>query len=338
MYDENCFTAIREFIKRQLDLDADKMYIARAHRLGPRKIGFMAPRRPIIANFRDFCDTDIIMSRAHLLRNTPFSIGYDLPKEIKEARKKLWDEVKRIKQTSPRVKFQIVYPAKLLVEGKVVMDEFPDWGRVMKGSRLADFGHIDRYSTFDLRTNSEARTRDQPITTQVNRGMNEHSGNVRDNLNMPTPGPHDLSSGSMEHDDSDTQVQVHGQSNSQLHEPLHTVLPSSPAGSSLSKTADTASASQHIFRPYEHESSQRPSRPTQRGFRRAGSVSVPRESRASSTNTNKQSGSKNRNDMTQKRNESVPTLQTVNPPGESRENEQGASGENINDDDFDTIL
>ena len=171
MYDENCFSAIREFIKRQLDLDADKMYIARAHRLGPRKIGFMAPRRPIIANFRDFCDTDVIMSRAHLLRNTPFSIGYDLPKEIKEARKKLWDEVKRIRQTSPRVKFQIVYPAKLLVEGKVVMDEFPDWGRVMKGSRLADFGHIDRYyATFDLRTNSEARTRDQP-TTQVNRGM-----------------------------------------------------------------------------------------------------------------------------------------------------------------------
>ena len=51
------------------------------------------------------------MSRAYMLKNTPFSIGYDLPKEIKEARKKLWDDVKRIRQTSPRIKFQIVYRA-----------------------------------------------------------------------------------------------------------------------------------------------------------------------------------------------------------------------------------
>ncbi|MCG8034647.1 MAG: hypothetical protein JAZ03_21090, partial [Candidatus Thiodiazotropha taylori] len=117
---ENCFAIIRDFINRHLDLDADNMYLARAHRLGPRKIGQRDSHRPIIVNFRDFCDTDIIMNRAHQLRNTPFSIGYDLPKEIKDARKRLWEEVKRIKQTSPRIKFQILYPAKLMVEGKIV--------------------------------------------------------------------------------------------------------------------------------------------------------------------------------------------------------------------------
>ena len=140
---------IRDFIKNQLGLDADNMYLARAHRLGPRRFGQRNPKRPIIINFRDYCDTDIIMNHANRLRNTPFSIGYHLPKEIKEARERLWDEVKRIKQTSPTVKFQILYPAKLLVEGKIVIDEFPDWGRVMQGSRMADFIHIDKTALFE---------------------------------------------------------------------------------------------------------------------------------------------------------------------------------------------
>ena len=89
------------------------MYLAHAHRLGPNRIGQCNPKRPIIVNFRDFCDTELIMSRAHMLKNTPFSVGYDLPKEIHEARKKLWDELKSIKSAKPRVKFQILYPAKL---------------------------------------------------------------------------------------------------------------------------------------------------------------------------------------------------------------------------------
>ena len=56
-----------------------------------------------------------------MLRNTPFSVGYDLPKEINDAHKKLWDELKSIKSRQPSAKAQIVYPAKLIVNGKVVM-------------------------------------------------------------------------------------------------------------------------------------------------------------------------------------------------------------------------
>ena len=118
------------------------MNLARAHRLGPRKIGIGDPRRPIIVNFRDFIDTDTIMNKAFMLKNTPFSITYDLPKEINEARKRLWSDLRSIKANKPFVKFQILYPAKLLVEGKV-RDELPDWGKVMQGSRLVDFVHID---------------------------------------------------------------------------------------------------------------------------------------------------------------------------------------------------
>lgn len=148
-YNENCFALIRDFIDNHLDLDPNGMYLSRAHRLGPRKIGHQNPKRPIIVNFRDFCDTEEVMGRAHMLKHTPFSIGYDLPKEIKDARKKLWDELKLAKSRQPRAKCQILYPAKLVVDGKVVRDEFPDWTEVMKSSRLADFSHIDNNFHFD---------------------------------------------------------------------------------------------------------------------------------------------------------------------------------------------
>ena len=86
---------------------------------------------------------DLIMSKANLLKGTPFSICYDLPKEINEARKKLWDELKSIKSKRPNARVQIVYPAKLVVEGKVVRDEFPDWGNIIQASRLPDFTYVE---------------------------------------------------------------------------------------------------------------------------------------------------------------------------------------------------
>ena len=80
-----------------------------------------------------------------MLKNTPFSIAYDLPKEINEARKRLWSDLRSIKANKPFVKFQILYQAKLLVEGKVVRDKISDWGKVMQGSGLVDFGHIESF-------------------------------------------------------------------------------------------------------------------------------------------------------------------------------------------------
>ena len=65
------------------------MYLACAHRLGQWKIGYRNPKRPIIVHFRDFCDVEDRMSRSYLLKNSQLSAGYDLPKEINEARKRL---------------------------------------------------------------------------------------------------------------------------------------------------------------------------------------------------------------------------------------------------------
>ena len=88
-YSENCFDLVRQFIKNELDLDADRMYLTRAHRLGPVRLGTSLRKRAIIVNFRDFCDTEAIMSNAHLLKGTPYSVDRDLPKEINVARKRL---------------------------------------------------------------------------------------------------------------------------------------------------------------------------------------------------------------------------------------------------------
>ena len=205
-YGENCFQIIRDFIRQHLDLDAGKMYLARAHRLGPRKVGSRNPHRPIIVNFRDFCDTDMVMNRAHMLKNSPFSVGYDLPKEINEARKRLWDELKSIKTTNPRARFQILYPAKLIVEGRLVRDEFPDRIEIIQGSRLGDFSHINNNFSFDqpnghltgpVSTNNsvaQLNTRGQAcdnlcINTVVRNTMNEHSiVSARDNFTIPSTG------------------------------------------------------------------------------------------------------------------------------------------------------
>lgn len=201
------------------------MYLARAHHLGPRRIGQRNPKRPIIVNFRDFCDTDLIMNRAHMLRNTPFSVGYDLPKEINEARKKLWAELKSIKSTKPRVKFQILYPAKLIVEGKLVRDEFPDLGDALYRSRMADFSHIDRNVLFDQPCNQsntdELTTRDQYLKTNVT--MNEtaisYYTGTRDIMHMQS-GRFDTSSldQEMEHDSLASPV------NASLSRPLFSEL------------------------------------------------------------------------------------------------------------------
>ena len=43
------------------------------------------------------------------MKNSQFSAGYNLPKEINEARKRLWEEAKRMKSRQPRSKCQIVY-------------------------------------------------------------------------------------------------------------------------------------------------------------------------------------------------------------------------------------
>ena len=360
-YHENCFDKIRDLIQRHLDINAGEMYMARAHRLGPRKIGQRNPKRPIIVNFRDFCDTELIMSRAHMLKNTPFSVAYDLPKEINEARKKLWDELRSIKRKDPRVKFQILYPAKLIVNGKLVRDEFPDWGEVLHRSRTTEFAHIDQHSSFDQSNITSSacdwQTRDHLFTNTIL----ESSLGARDSLNI-----HQERVDVAESIISDRSSYAHG-----IDEDMQTCdtqtacdpltaetnvdLPSESDASVIihraeihaTNSAQSVSSSQEIFRPYNMDdtitkvhipeppqirvSHERMSRSIERGNRRKPSLSLS-ESRLKQASRDikqpKQSNSRSANSKSShKENVTVPLSRGVGDFSEQRSS-AGTSSEN----------
>jgi len=137
---ENCFHRVRTVIYDKLELDSDNMYLCRAHRVGQPRRG---SARPIIVNFRDFGDVESIMSRVFKLKGSPISIDRDIPKEIREARRRLRPLFLESKSRFPTAKVQIVYPAKLLRDRQVIRDELPDWFSVLGKSRLYDAKTID---------------------------------------------------------------------------------------------------------------------------------------------------------------------------------------------------
>jgi len=84
---ENCFQLIRDFLSNHLDMDPRDLYLARAHRLGRPDTTKQFQRRPIIVLFRDYDDIETIMGRVKMLKGTSFSIDFDFPKEIADARR-----------------------------------------------------------------------------------------------------------------------------------------------------------------------------------------------------------------------------------------------------------
>lgn len=129
---ENCPAAINDFIQRELGID-DKLPIDRAHRLGRFRSG---QNRFIIVAFTYFQDTEYILSKGHMLRNKPYSISRDFPHEIVQARKLLWPRYKDMRSRHTGSNVNIVYPAKLVHNGKVVVDMFPQWDELMRRSRV----------------------------------------------------------------------------------------------------------------------------------------------------------------------------------------------------------
>jgi hypothetical protein len=141
---ENCFDLIFELLESSLAMNTSDIYISRAHRLGAKNPNRQIQSRPIIVCFRDFCDTENIMGRARMLKDTPYSVDVDLPREIQQARSRLWPRFKKCKQENPRSKVTIVYPAKLIMDHRLIHDEMPEWGRYMRNDRLLEIEHIDR--------------------------------------------------------------------------------------------------------------------------------------------------------------------------------------------------
>ena len=139
---ENCKDIICEFTSDRLNVNVYEQDISRAHRVGR----FDRRRdRPIIVAFESYCMTDSIIKQGHLLKDTEYGISRDFPLEITRARRTLWPEYKQQKAKDPSARVAIVFPAKLLVNGTVVRDLFPEWDHLLKGSRI-DMTHASQQS------------------------------------------------------------------------------------------------------------------------------------------------------------------------------------------------
>ncbi|MEW8560931.1 MAG: hypothetical protein AB2541_02465 [Candidatus Thiodiazotropha sp.] len=134
---ENCFEVIRNFVYQKLKIDKD-MYLERAHRLGQYNA---SKTRPIIVAFRDFCDTEYILSESKNLKGTDFGISRDYPNEISRARQSLWKQFKSTRDNNPNKRVTFGYPANISIDGVTVVDLFPDWYDILQGSRISSLSN-----------------------------------------------------------------------------------------------------------------------------------------------------------------------------------------------------
>ena len=65
-----------------------------------------------------------------------YSVNRDFPSEISRARKLLWPKLKQTRQLNPMAKVSMGYPAKIIMNGNVTEDLFPEWDTILRGSRI----------------------------------------------------------------------------------------------------------------------------------------------------------------------------------------------------------
>ena len=134
-------TLVRNFLSNELGVDTEEMEIERAHRLGrvhfQRRGDGVDQKRPMVVRFRDYVDTETIMIKAYRLKGSPFAIDRQYPKEISRARSELYNSEQARAARRNGQKVQLQYPAKLLIDRKLVLDKFTDWYEVLGTSRVA---------------------------------------------------------------------------------------------------------------------------------------------------------------------------------------------------------
>ena len=179
---DDCNQIVRRFLAEWLELNPD-MCIQRAHRLGNvtrtrrgRGGRTSVQPRPIIVNFRDYEDVEIILENAKKLKGTNFGINRDYPKEIVSARSKLWPEYKKAREENSKGEVYIGYPAKLIVNKKVVRDEFPDWRKVLSGSRLQENEGPNKHVDSNTGNKQHQSYEDPPTDTNADRQGDDKQG------------------------------------------------------------------------------------------------------------------------------------------------------------------
>ena len=129
----------------------------------------------------------------------------DYPIEIVQARSRLWQLYKSERAKNPPRSVFIGYPAKLIVKGSVVHDEFPDWDLVMKQPRVPKAPSIKRSDPVQ-----------QPTTAASQSVVSKNPFSVLSGLDE-TP---DESDSHSDTDDSDNKSDPYSQAMSQLESQL----------------------------------------------------------------------------------------------------------------------
>ena len=128
---EDCHEVIRTALTEHFELDSDAICIQRAHRIGrikqDRNRQGNVRKRPIIVAFRDYQDCELILLNAPppRLKGTGIGVSRDYPQELIKARRPLRAEMNDLEKQFPNAKISIQYPAKLIVDGRVHKDLFP---------------------------------------------------------------------------------------------------------------------------------------------------------------------------------------------------------------------
>ena len=178
--DENCFELIHNFLRNDLELVDNIIDIQRAHRLGSKKPGNQSPK-PIIVCFKNDSDLQLILANAYKLKGkNQLGINRDFPLPIVEARKRLWRDYKTAKANNPPKNVFIAYPAKLIVRGKVVRNEFPDWDEVMYSHENVTF---DKYSVKKRDKPPHKNTKPKTIQQQMPESSDSDSDLTQRNAN-----------------------------------------------------------------------------------------------------------------------------------------------------------
>lgn len=141
---EDCSKSASDFFCESLDIEWP-VHIERAYRFGK----YMRGRtRPIFITLVNYCDVQQILSKAYLLRGTTYSINKDFPPEIASARKAIWATYKSIRERCPESKTVLAYPAKIIRDGEIILDRFPDWDIVMNSKhKINDIKSRSRNNT-----------------------------------------------------------------------------------------------------------------------------------------------------------------------------------------------
>ncbi|KAH3787272.1 hypothetical protein DPMN_165393 [Dreissena polymorpha] len=90
----------------------------------------------MIVRFRDYIDTETILSKAYKLNRIHFGLDRQYPKEIARARKELYQskEAEYAPRSNKRV--QIKYPAALFINDRSIEHKFQEWFSVLGIDRL----------------------------------------------------------------------------------------------------------------------------------------------------------------------------------------------------------